>query len=147
MLFTCLHQMRVENPRPFAHRLAENRCVETRAPISVCSQLSCSFGFPILVRKAIRATWGTSSFSSSTRFACSSVVTPLSPVTFTPGCARLVTTPFAIGSPSPDNTIGIVVVAFLAAKAAGVPLCKNQIDVLLDKFSCQVLEPLGAPIG
>jgi hypothetical protein len=43
------------------------------------------------------------------------------PVMLPPGRARLAANPEPIGSPTPMNTIGNVVVAFLAATVAGVP--------------------------
>ena len=67
----------------------------------------------------MRAAVGTSSRSSSTRFTSKSLVRLLSPVTFPPGCERLVTT--VSGSPIDAMTTGILRVAFLAATAAGVP--------------------------
>src|SRR2546423_1865351 len=50
-----------------------------------------------------------------------SVTAALSPVMFAPGRARLATTPWPTGSPTPVMTTGIVAVAFFAASAAGVP--------------------------
>jgi hypothetical protein len=44
------------------------------------------------------------------------------PVRLTPGCARLVIRPSATGSVPTEKTIGIVEVAFLAARAAGAHL-------------------------
>jgi len=44
-----------------------------------------------------------------------------SPVTFPPGCARLATSPVLTGSTLLVMTIGMVVVAFMAATAIGFP--------------------------
>ena len=46
------------------------------------------------------------------------------PVTFPPGRARLGTSPLATGSPDLTNTMGIVPVALLAARAAGLLIAK-----------------------
>ena len=64
---------------------------------------------------------GTSSCSSSSRFGPSSTVNEVTPVTLPPGRLRLATRPTSTGSPPIAKTIGIVVVAALAASAAGVP--------------------------
>ena len=44
----------------------------------------------------------------------------VNPVMFPPGLPRLDTSPTRIGSPTPTMTMGIVVVAFLAARLPGV---------------------------
>src|SRR5262244_4574090 len=46
------------------------------------------------------------------------------PVTFPPGCERLATSPVRIGSDTLVTTIGIVLVAFFAARAADVLIAK-----------------------
>ncbi len=74
-----------------------------------------------LKRTPIRCARGKISFSSSSRFALSSGLKMLDPVIFPPGRARLATKPNATGSPLVTMTIGIVVVAFLAARIAGDP--------------------------
>ena len=78
----------------------------------------------MLKRAASRAAFGTSSRISWTRFGNISVTAALSPVMFLPGRARLATMPCPTGSPTPVKTTGIVAVAFLAARAAGVPLVR-----------------------
>jgi hypothetical protein len=60
---------------------------------------------------------------SSSRFAASRATRAVMPVTFPPGRARLVTRPSCSGSSGMLNTIGIVVVAILAAIA--VPGCRD----------------------
>src|SRR5262245_60705726 len=70
---------------------------------------------------AIRATPGISSRRSSSRLATSSVETKLMPVRLPPGRARLATRPSLTGSSATAKTMGIVVVAALAAKAETGP--------------------------
>jgi hypothetical protein len=73
------------------------------------------------MRTAIRLTPGVTSLSNSSHFPTRSLVTLDNPVTLPPGRAKLLTSPSAIGSPTTPNTIGTVVVACLAARAATVP--------------------------
>jgi hypothetical protein len=61
---------------------------------------------------------GHSSRSNASRFAVSSVLKKLTPVTLPPGRARLATRPTLTGSWPTTKTMGIVFVAALAAKAA-----------------------------
>src|SRR5262245_43432422 len=70
---------------------------------------------------ATRATPGISSRRSSSRLATSSVETKLMPVRLPPGRARLATRPSLTGSSATAKTMGIVVVAALAAKAETGP--------------------------
>ena len=67
---------------------------------------------------AITSAAGTSSRSSSSRFGSSSPSNAVTPVRLPLGRLRLVTIPSLIGSPPIWKTMGIVVVAFLAARAA-----------------------------
>ena len=69
----------------------------------------------------MREIFGATSFKRPTRFPANSMLTVVSPVTFRPGRPRLVTSPRVTGSPAPTMTMGIVVVACLAARAAGAP--------------------------
>ena len=69
-----------------------------------------------------RASPGTISLISSSRFGANSPTIALSPVIFPAGRERLVTRPVPRGSPLAAITTGTVEVAFLAAFAAGVPL-------------------------
>jgi len=71
-------------------------------------------------RTPSRASPGTASFNSSTCLPANSVPTKLSPVTFPPGLAKLVTRPAATGSPGTVTTMGTVVVACFAASAVSV---------------------------
>ena len=64
---------------------------------------------------------GTSSRKSPSRLASSAKVSQLIPVTLPPGRLRLATRPSFTGSAPLEKTIGIVVVAALAASDAGVP--------------------------
>src|SRR6266446_6424690 len=76
-------------------------------------------GPPGTQRKATRATLGKASLSSSNRLPSRSAVMRLRPVIFPPGRARLETSPPPTGSPKEANTMGIVGLAFLAAKIPG----------------------------
>ena len=76
------------------------------------------FGLTI---SATSASFGTSSRSSSICFGPNSVPNQLTPVRLASGRLRLLTSPAAIGSPPLVNTIGIVEVSALAAKAGGLP--------------------------
>src|SRR5262249_5359116 len=75
-----------------------------------------------LTSTAIRATAGTSSRRSFSRFAVNSALKKLMPVGWPPGRARLATRPSLAGSSGTPKTRGIVAVAALAANAAvGLP--------------------------
>ena len=71
-----------------------------------------------LTSTATRAAAGTSSRRSSSRFAANSPMKKLIPVRLPPGRARLATRPSLTGSSATTKTMGIVVVAALAANAA-----------------------------
>ena len=73
-------------------------------------------------RSPTRASLGTASLSISSLLVFSSVAKLESPVTLPPGRARLATRPAPTGSPALAITMGMVVVAFLAANAGGVPV-------------------------
>ena len=74
-----------------------------------------------LAYTATRVIFGTSAFSSSRRLGASSVVALVRPVTLPPGRARLAASPLSTGSATAAITIGISLVAALAARVAGVP--------------------------
>src|SRR5438093_5232690 len=78
-------------------------------------------GFAGFQRKATRDIFGTASFRRSSRLAARPGPRTVKPVTFPPGCARLETRPLLTGSPAPAITMGIVVIACLAARVSGVP--------------------------
>src|SRR5262249_15109231 len=73
-----------------------------------------------LIRRAMRLAAGTISRSNCMRLATSSLEKKLTPVALPPGRLRLATKPSLTGSPATPNTIGIVVVAALAASPAAV---------------------------
>src|SRR4029450_6922919 len=72
-------------------------------------------------RSPTRASWGTASLSISNLFVISSVAKLDMPVTLPPGRARLATRPAPTGSEDVVTTMGIVVVALLAANPSTVP--------------------------
>ena len=65
------------------------------------------------------------SFSISNRLPDSTSAILVIPVTFPAGRARLSTSPSVTGSPAPKKTIGTVLVAFLAARAAGLEVVES----------------------
>src|SRR6266540_315687 len=75
----------------------------------------------------MRARWGINSRRSSSRFAVTSALKTLIPVMLPPGRERLVTRPSRTGSSPTMKTMGVVVVAALAAKVDGVPAVAIQI--------------------
>src|SRR5262245_532483 len=79
-------------------------------------------GFSGFVSTANVVVLGTRSRNNSSRFAARGDVKKVTPVTLPLGRLRLLTSPGATGSPPIANTIGIDVVAALAASPAGVPL-------------------------
>src|SRR5262245_22136359 len=99
----------VENPdlHPMARAAASTS-------LNVASVLAAFAG---LTSTATRAALGTSSRMSSSRFATNSADKKLMPVMFPPGRARLATRPSLTGSSARMKTMGIVVVAALAANA------------------------------
>src|SRR5262249_21204341 len=72
------------------------------------------------IRTARRLAFGTTACSNSTLLTCSSPSKLVTPVTLPPGRARLSTSPEPTGSEGVTMTIGIVAVARLAARIAGV---------------------------
>ena len=80
-------------------------------------------------RSPTRASLGTASLSISSLFVFSSVDKVESPVTLPPGRARLATRPAPTGSPALTITMGMVVVALLAANADGRPCDHDQINL------------------
>ena len=66
------------------------------------------------------------------------------PVTLPPGRARLSTRPASTGSaPWPDITMGIVLVAFLAAWIAGPLLYHDDIDLETHQLGRKLREPIA----
>ena len=76
---------------------------------------------PGVRRNPTRASLGIASLSISSLLVISSDAKLENPVTLPPGRARLATKPAPTGSPAFVITIGMVVVAFLAANTAGAP--------------------------
>jgi hypothetical protein len=74
-----------------------------------------------LTSTATRVAAGTRSRSISSRFATNSPLRKLIPVALPPGRARLATRPSLTGSSAMLKTMGMVVVAALAANAAATP--------------------------
>ena len=74
-----------------------------------------------MTKRATRFIAGTNSRRSSSRFGTTSPRKKLTPVTLPPGRERLATRPSWTGSSGITNTIGMVVVAALAATAGAVP--------------------------
>ena len=77
-------------------------------------------GWPEFQSPAARDSPGTTLFSISRRFALTSAVNCAPPVRFPPGCARLAIKPVFSGSIAFGCTMGMVLVAFITARAAGV---------------------------
>jgi hypothetical protein len=80
---------------------------------------------------------GTSSCSSESCFGSKSTPNQLTPVMLSPGRARLATRPSLTGSPPLAKTIGIVVVAALAAIAEGV----SRAVMAAYQIGCEVGQP------
>ena len=95
-------------------------------------------------RKATRATLGKASLSSSNRLPSRSGAMMLSPVIFPPGRARLETSPVPTGSAASANTMGIVALAFLAAKIARAG-GDDDVNFETDQFGCKVRQPFEFP--
>ena len=94
-----------------------------------------------LTSTATRAAPGTSSRSSSSRFAANSPLKKLTPVRLPPGRARLATRPSLTGSSPTRKTIGMVVVAALAANA-GVSGRGDHGDLPPDQIGRQRRQPI-----
>jgi hypothetical protein len=92
-----------------------------RARLAASTSLTVVSALAAVTSTAIRAAPGTSSRRSSSRFAANSIVKALIPVRLPPGRARLATRPSLTGSSAAMKTMGIVVVAALAANAAAGP--------------------------
>ena len=82
-----------------------------------------------LTSTATRVAAGTSSRKSSSRFAANSLREKIDPVRLPPGRARLATRPSLTGSSPTTKTMGIVVVAALAANAERSPAVDDHRDL------------------
>ena len=96
-------------------------------------------------RMATRETVGSTSLRNSSCFPTSSGARAASPVTLPPGRARLATRPLPTGSLTPTITMGIVVVACLAASAAGVSPHHQDVHLETDQLGREGREPLVLP--
>src|SRR5262249_27192069 len=92
-----------------------------RVAVSTSLNTVSTFASAGLTSTATRRAAGTSSRRSSTRLAINSLLKKLMPVALPPGRARLATRPSLTGSSGTVKTIGIVVVAALAASAGSEP--------------------------
>src|SRR5262249_32756651 len=90
-----------------------------RAAASTSRKVVSAATLPGFTRTAMRRAWGTSWCRSCNRLASNSLANILIPVRLPLGRARLVTRPSRVGSSPTRKTMGIVVVAALAATAAG----------------------------
>src|SRR5712691_2020429 len=93
----------------------------TWAAAWTCFSASTWRGLAAFQSRAMYETLGTTSLSSSSRFASISVEIAVSPVMFPPGWLSDGTMPAPTGSPTAVMTTGTEVVAFLTARVAGVP--------------------------
>jgi len=101
-----------------------NTCSSTPnacAPLCSSGTKARAEGLSGLSSTAIRDAWGTVSLSNSNRFPLSSGLMDVSPVRFPPGRATLAMSPFSTGALTSVKTMGIVVVAALAAVAVLFP--------------------------
>ena len=98
-------------------------------------------------RSPTRASLGTASLSISSLLVFSSAAKPESPVTLPPGRARLATKPAPTGSPAFAITMGMVVVAFFAANAGGVPSNHDQINLKTNQVRRKLRQALKLLLG
>src|SRR6266540_6356610 len=106
-------------------RRAHVELVELRlsdwATCLICGRIGSFMGFAEFIRMPTSVRPGMVSLSSLSRLAASSGLKNVDPVTLPSGRARLDTRPDPKASPTTAMTMGIVVVAFLAARTPGVP--------------------------
>src|SRR5438445_683140 len=98
-------------------------------------------------RTATRLTPGTACLSCSRHLPTKSGPRVDDPVTLPPGRARLVTSPLVTGSPTAMKTMGRVLVACLAARAAGVPGATRTSTLSATSSAATAGEPLELPLG
>jgi hypothetical protein len=93
------------------------------AKLAECASVISDLAFRLfgLTSTAKRAAFGNSSCNIPNRFAATSIPMSATPVALPPGRLRLATRPIWTGSPAVLKTIGIVLVAALAASAAVPP--------------------------
>ncbi len=105
-------------------------------------------GLAGLTSTATRVAAGTSSRRSSSRFAANSPSKKLIPVRLPPGRARLATRPSLTGSSADTKTMGIVVVAALAANAdSGTSGRGDHGDLSANQFGRQLRQPIDLIVG
>src|SRR5262249_47115494 len=119
-----------------------------RPAASVCLNV---YGPPVFAldefqRTATCDTVGSASLRSSSRLPPSSAVMLLNPVIFPPGRARFVTTPGASGSATFAETIGIVFVAVLAARARTRTPGRDQFDLGVSQLARKA-NKVDVPLG
>src|SRR6185503_14700942 len=113
----------------------------------VASHCGGATGLPRLFRCPKVETDGKASLSNSIRLPDSSVTNALRPVTLPPGRASDATTPTPSGSPMAAMTMGTVVVAAFAARAAGVPRVTIRSTRLRTSSATSLGETLALAVG
>ncbi len=98
-------------------------------------------------RSPTRASLGTASLSISSLLVFSSGAKLENPVTLPPGRARLATRPAPTGSAAVAITMGMVVVAFLAANAACRPCDHDQINLKTNQVRRKLRQALRLFLG
>ena len=98
-------------------------------------------------RTATRETLGATALSISNCFPTSCGPIVASPVMLPPGRARLATKPSATGSPETVKTIGIVLVACLAALVAAGDAGDDDIHLQANEIGGERRQPLILPLG
>ena len=120
--------------------------LERLAACSSSFMSATSSGLSGFVRTATRLIRGNASLSN--RVASRDLRTEhAEPVTFPPGRARLVTRPEATGSPLDAMTIGMVVVACLAACVPGVPWVTMTSTFKPHQLGRELVQPLVLSLG
>ena len=95
-----------------------------------------------------RLTLGTACLSSSRHLPTISGSTcDVNPVMLPPGRPKLVTSPLVTGSPAPMKTMGMVLVACLAARAASVGGATMTSTWSATSSAASAGEPLDLPLG
>src|SRR6516162_9566569 len=106
----------------------------TGAAASTSLAVISNTGLSVFSRKPIVAALGTNSCNSASCLAPSSELIPLKPVRLPPGRLRLATSPSCTGLAATLNTIGMLVVATLAARQPG---CDDHGYLKSDQISRQ----------
>src|SRR6266404_4239308 len=101
-------------------------------------------GFQMIATRAAR---GTASLRISSRLAASSTANRVIPVTLPGGRDKFGTRPVPTGSPTPTNTMGIVLVAWAAARAGGGPAAKITSRLVPHQIGGKLGEPVVVALG